>query len=35
MEKLGIGLFLIGGTLFIMAIFLVLAIYLEKHFKKR
>lgn len=35
MEKLGIGLFLVSGTLFIMAIFLVLTVYLEKHFKKR
>lgn len=35
MEKLWIGLFLVGGTLFIMAIFLVLTIWLEKHFKKR
>ena len=35
MEKFWIGLFLVGGTLFIMLVFLVLAIYLEHHFKKR
>jgi len=35
MEKFWIGLFLIGGTLFIMLVFLVLTIMLEKHFKKR
>ena len=35
MEKFWIGLFLVGGTLFIMGVFLVLAIYLEHHFKKR
>jgi hypothetical protein len=35
MEKFWIGLFLVGGTLAIMGIFLVLAIYLEHHFKKR
>jgi hypothetical protein len=35
MEKLGIGLFLVGGTLFIMGVFLVVTILLEKHFKKR
>ena len=35
MEKFGIGLFIVGGTLFIMGVFLVLAIWLENHFKKR
>jgi len=35
MEKFWIGLFIIGGTLGIMLVFLVLAIYLEHHFKKR
>jgi len=35
MEKLWIGLFMVGGTLLIMGIFLVLTILLEKHFKKR
>ena len=35
MEKLWIGLFIIGGTAGIMLAFLVLAIYLEYHFKKR
>ena len=35
MEKFGIGLFIVGGTLLIMGIFLVLTIWLERHFKKR
>ena len=35
MEKFWIGLFIVGGTLLIMLVFLVLAIYLEHHFKKR
>jgi len=35
MEKLGIGVFLVGGTFFIMGIFLVATILLEKHFRKR
>jgi hypothetical protein len=35
MEKFWIGLFIVGGTLLIMLVFLVLAMYLEHHFKKR
>ncbi len=32
--RLGIGIFIVGGTLFFMALFIGVAIWLERSFKK-